>query len=360
MHTIPRLRRRDIGALAECIVTLTAPAFQKIDQEPIVRIVAHKDAMRRLQKALRRRFHGNVQFCIVSPRQALVVVATFTVDLLACSHCHSPYEEGHVTLSIERNGRSLPLKETAKVWICRKCGIEDAPMLQAEPEPQEPDILDEPLPPLEPATLPLLAAPTPVTEPEPVAREIAPTMRNADVAGIAHTAYRGPRTHPPKIPKSRPRTARCPGFIIGQDRKEHPCRHNLTDRIAHGSARGGQIIDRANDGPRQTKLAKQGHIDSQEPSKSFVPDSPEERAEKLAARAEAARERAFALTPLPTLADEASVSEAPRAAIFSKREQLAKLQAVQKLLAATGHIKAAETLQSKRIDPLLRDIGRVP
>src|SRR5438034_3402585 len=248
MHTIPRLRRRDIGALAERIVTLTAAAFQKIDQEPIVRIVADTDAMHRLQKALRRRFHGDVQFCILSPRQALVVVATFTVDLLACRHCHSPYEEGHVALSIERHGRSLALRETAKVWICPKCGIEDAPVAQAEPEPQEPhepDILDEPLPPLEPTPLPLLTAPT-VTEPEPIAREITPTLRNADVAGITHTAYRGPRTHPPKLPKARPRTARCPGFIIGADTKEHPCRHNLTDRIAYGSARGGRIIDRAN------------------------------------------------------------------------------------------------------------------
>src|SRR5438034_1064121 len=70
MQKRPKLLRRDVKSLAEQIVTRTSPFFQRLDQDPIVRIVADADSMRRLQKALRREWRGNVQFCLVSPEKS--------------------------------------------------------------------------------------------------------------------------------------------------------------------------------------------------------------------------------------------------------------------------------------------------
>src|SRR2546426_11560539 len=125
MQKRPKLLRRDVKSLAEQIVTRTSPFFQRLDQDPIVRIVADADSMRRLQKALRREWRGNVQFCLVSPERALVVVAKFTEELLACPHCASPFERGCVSLAVEYCGRYVPLKPTGtKVWICVNGGRE--------------------------------------------------------------------------------------------------------------------------------------------------------------------------------------------------------------------------------------------
>src|SRR6266566_1570511 len=127
MTTFPKLNKRDIREIAQRIVQSTDAAFTRLDQQPIVRIVAdHPKNYKRLEAALRKKWHTNVAFCRVAPEKALVVVATFTVELLACSHCRAPYEEGHVRIELTRRGRTVVLKPTdAEIWICPKCGIED-------------------------------------------------------------------------------------------------------------------------------------------------------------------------------------------------------------------------------------------
>ena len=260
---------------------------------------------------------------------------------VACPHCRAPYEEGHVRIELTRRGRTVVLKPTdAEIWICPKCGIEDAPVPKAEPEP-EADILDEPWSPPEPevaVSLPILTASTPVSEPEPVAREIVPTMRNADVSGLTSAEYRSPRTKTPKAPKSRPKTAKCPGYIIDEAGKQHPCRHVLSEgRIAHGSPAGGPIIDRANDGPRQTRLIKQSRIGTVEPPKSYV--GSRERAAGYRQDRQALQERAQALR--------------------AKQDELRALRRTQTLLAMTGKDVAASQLEAKRIMPLIRELGEM-